>query len=167
MTHAPTLLTPPEDDYFMALALEQAKLGAQMGEVPVGAVLVFEGRVLARAFNQPIHLSDPTAHAEIQVLRLAGGLVNNYRLPGSTLYVTLEPCPMCVGAILHARVAKVVFGTPDAKTGAAGSVCNLFEEKKLNHHAAVMGGVLKEPCKQVLQAFFQARRVEKKRSSRF
>jgi tRNA(adenine34) deaminase len=148
-----------EDAVFMALALDQAHNGWAMGEVPVGAVVVRDGRVLATAFNQPIANHDPTAHAEIQALRAAATLVGNYRLPGCTLYVTLEPCAMCAGAIQHARIARVVFGASDPKTGACGSVVDLFAELKLNHHAVVEGGVMGERCSRMLSDFFAERRA--------
>jgi tRNA(adenine34) deaminase len=146
------------DQQFMALAIEQANCAALAGEVPVGAVLVRDGQVLAKAFNQPIGLHDPSAHAEMQVLRAAGQAESNYRLPGTTLYVTLEPCAMCGGAMLHARVERVVYGAPDPKTGAAGSALNLFSNQQINHQTQVEGGVLAEECGQVLKRFFKERR---------
>ena len=146
------------DAQFMRRALELARRASEAGEVPVGAVLVLDAEVIAEGFNAPISHADPTAHAEIQALREAAGKLGNYRLPGTTLYVTLEPCAMCVGAILHARVARVVFGAADPKTGAAGSVIDLFAEARLNHHAVVRGGVLAEECGQVLREFFSCRR---------
>ena len=146
------------DQQFMALAIEQADCAAAAGEVPVGAVLVRDGQVLAKAFNQPIGLHDPSAHAEMQVLRAAGQIEGNYRLPVTTLYVTLEPCVMCVGAMLHARVGRVVYGAPDPKTGAAGSALNVFANQQINHQTQVEGGVLAEECGQVLKTFFRERR---------
>jgi tRNA(adenine34) deaminase len=146
------------DQQFMALAIEQANCAALAGEVPVGAVLVRDGQVLAKAFNQPIGLHDPSAHAEMQVLRAAGQAESNYRLPGTTLYVTLEPCAMCAGAMLHARVGRVVYGAPDPKTGAAGSALNLFTNQQINHQTQVEGGVLAEECGDVLKRFFKERR---------
>jgi tRNA(adenine34) deaminase len=146
------------DQQFMALAIEQANCAALAGEVPVGAVLVRHGLVLAKAFNQPISLHDPSAHAEMQVLRAAGRAEGNYRLPGTTLYVTLEPCAMCAGAMLHARVERVVYGAPDPKTGAAGSALNLFDNQLINHQTQAEGGVLAEECGQVLKRFFKERR---------
>lgn len=146
------------DQQFMGLAIEQAQLAAQAGEVPVGAVLVRDGKVLAAAFNQPIAQHDPSAHAEMRALRQAAKLEQNYRLPGSTLYVTLEPCAMCSGAILHARVERVVFGAPDPKTGAAGSVLDVFSSKQINHQTRVEGGVMGEQCGQILRSFFKERR---------
>lgn len=146
------------DETFMQAALEQAGLAGQCGEVPVGAVVVCDGEIVGRGFNQPIRGNDPTAHAEVMALRDAGARLGNYRLPGCTLYVTLEPCAMCSGAIMHARVARVVFGARDPKTGVAGSVIDLYAEKRLNHHAEIVGGVLAEECGQLLTGFFAARR---------
>ncbi len=142
----------------MMQALEQAKLAAQAGEVPVGAVLVHNGAVISEAFNRPIGNHDPSAHAEMLALRSAAGEIQNYRLPGSTLYVTLEPCVMCAGAMLHARVDRVVFGARDPKTGAAGSVVDIFSINQLNHQTTVDGGVLESECGQVLKDFFKERR---------
>lgn len=142
----------------MRQALALAREAAAVDEVPVGAVLVVDGAVVGRGFNQPILRHDPTAHAEVMALRAAAEQVGNYRLPGSTLYVTLEPCVMCTGAIMHARVGRVVFGARDPKTGAAGSVIDLYGEERLNHHAQIEGGVLAEECGSLLSAFFAARR---------
>ncbi|MBL8486011.1 MAG: tRNA adenosine(34) deaminase TadA [Rhodocyclaceae bacterium] len=147
-----------QDEIFMREALALAREAAVVDEVPVGAVLVLDGAVVGRGFNQPIRRADPTAHAEIMALRDAATRLGNYRLPGSTLYVTLEPCVMCTGAIMHARVARVVFGARDPKTGAAGSVIDLYAENRLNHHADIAGGVLAEECGGLLSAFFAARR---------
>lgn len=146
------------DHQFMMQALEQAKLAAQEGEVPVGAVLVQDGKVISKAFNRPIGNHDPSAHAEMLALRSAAGEIENYRLPGSTLYVTLEPCVMCAGAMLHARVDRVVFGARDPKTGAAGSVVDIFSIYQLNHQTTVDGGILESECGQVLRDFFKERR---------
>ena len=148
------------DDDFMGLALAQAREAGVAGEVPVGAVLVKDGRVLATGRNAPIAASDPTAHAEIAALRSASQTQGNYRLDGCTLYVTLEPCAMCAGAMLHARLARVVFGAADPKTGAAGSVLNLFANTRLNHHTSVQGGVRANECSALLGEFFKARREE-------
>ena len=126
--------------------------------MPVGALVVLEGEIVGRGFNQPIGRSDPTAHAEIMALRDAAARLGNYRLPGCSLYVTLEPCAMCAGAIMHARIARVVFGARDPKTGVAGSVIDLFREERLNHHAEIFGGVLEAECGGMLSAFFAARR---------
>ena len=142
----------------MRAALDLARQAAAADEVPVGAVVVIDGEIVGRGCNQPIGRHDPTAHAEIQALRDAAQQLGNYRLPGSTLYATLEPCVMCTGAIMHARVARVVYGAPDPKTGAAGSVIDLYREPKLNHHAEIEGGVLAEECGALLSAFFAARR---------
>ena len=146
------------DRQFMQQALDQAKLAAAAGEVPVGAVLVRDGQVISTGFNQPITNSDPSAHAEMMALRAAASDESNYRLPGSTLYVTLEPCTMCAGAMLHARVDRVVFGATDPKTGAAGSVLNVFSEKQINHQTQVEGGIMGEECGQILRDFFKERR---------
>lgn len=142
----------------MRAALEQAHQAGRCGEVPVGAVVVCDGQIVGRGFNQPIGRHDPTAHAEVMALRDAGQRLGNYRLPGCELYVTLEPCAMCSGAIIHARLSRVVFGARDPKTGVAGSVIDLFQEKRLNHHATIVGGVLAEECGALLSSFFAARR---------
>ena len=146
------------DEACMGRALELARMGGEQGEVPVGAVVVVDGEIIGEGFNAPISLHDPTAHAEIQAMRAAAERLGNYRLSGATLYVTLEPCAMCAGAMMHARIGRVVFGAPDPKTGACGSVVDLFAEARLNHHAQVTGGVLAEACGAVLRSFFQARR---------
>ena len=147
------------DIAWMQLALAQATLAQQLGEVPVGAVLVdAQGELLATGFNRTIIDHDPTAHAEIVALRAGAQQVQNYRLPGASLYVTLEPCAMCLGAMLHARLARVVFGAPDPKTGVCGSVLNLATEKQLNHHTQVEGGVLAQECGDTLRQFFKERR---------
>ena len=146
------------DHQFMQQALDQAMLAGAAGEVPVGAVLVRDGQVISRGFNQPISNSDPSAHAEMMALRSAAQDESNYRLPGTTLYVTLEPCTMCAGAMLHARVERVVFGAADPKTGAAGSVLNVFSEKQINHQTQVEGGIMSEECGQILRDFFKERR---------
>jgi tRNA(adenine34) deaminase len=138
------------DQHFMRLALEQAKLAFAAGEVPVGAVLVKDKVIVGTGFNYPIALHDPSAHAEMQALRAGARELNNYRLPGCVMYVTLEPCAMCAGAMLHARLERVVYGASDLKTGVAGSVLNLFEYTKLNHHTQVTGGVLAQECSHVL-----------------
>jgi len=146
------------DEFFMREALALAREAGVAGEVPVGAVVVRAGEIIGRGFNQPILAHDPTAHAEIMALRDAARSLGNYRLPGCTLYVTLEPCAMCSGAIFHARLARVVFGAADPKTGAAGSVVDLYGEPRLNHHAEIVGGVLAEECGELLSSFFAARR---------
>jgi tRNA(adenine34) deaminase len=149
------------DGVYLKLAIDQARNAQTLGEVPVGAVIIHEGKVLSTGYNQPIGNSDPTAHAEIQAIRAAAALLGNYRLPECTLYVTLEPCVMCSGAIMHARMKRVVFGANDPKTGACGSIVNLFAERKLNHHTQVEGGVLEEDCAFLLKEFFAQRRLEK------
>ncbi|MES2128191.1 MAG: tRNA adenosine(34) deaminase TadA [Pseudomonadota bacterium] len=146
------------DSGFMQLALEQARLAWDHGEVPVGAVVVKDGAVIAVGYNQPIGSHDPTAHAEIVALRAAADKLGNYRLPGCELYVTLEPCVMCSGAMMHARLARVVYGALDPKTGACGSVLNLFEQEKLNHHTEVVGGVMADEAGGMLKDFFAERR---------
>jgi tRNA(adenine34) deaminase len=143
---------------WMKLALEQARLAQAMSEVPVGAVLVQDDQLIASAHNQPIYSNDPTAHAEIQLLRAAGKQLNNYRFPDTTLYVTLEPCTMCLGAMIHARVSRVVFGAYDQKTGVCGSCTDLSTSECFNHTIAIEGGVLENNCKQLLQEFFKKRR---------
>lgn len=143
---------------YMRQAISQAHNAWALGEVPVGAVVVRDGEIIATGFNQPIGTHDPTAHAEIMALRAAAAVLGNYRLPGCELYVTLEPCAMCSGAMMHARLARVVFGAPDPKTGACGSIVNLFEQEKLNHHTEVVGGVLAEECATLLKEFFAERR---------
>jgi tRNA(adenine34) deaminase len=152
----------------MRLALDQAHNALLVGEVPVGAVIVrHDGgvmQVVATGYNRPVTTHDPTAHAEIVALRHAATLLGNYRLPGCTLYVTLEPCAMCAMALMHARLARVVWAAPDPKTGAAGSVLDLFAEPRLNHHTAVRGGVLAEPCGALLREFFVRRRAEQRRA---
>jgi tRNA(adenine34) deaminase len=146
------------DEEAMAEALRLAEQAANAGEVPVGAVVVSRGRVIGRGFNAPISRHDPTAHAEIQALREAAAALGNYRLPGCTLVVTLEPCVMCAGAIMHARIARLVYGAADPKTGACGSVVDLFAEPKLNHHATVESGVLADESSRMLKTFFAGRR---------
>ena len=146
------------DETFMRRALELAQRAQSEGEVPVGAVVVLDEKIIGEGWNRPISASDPTAHAEVQAMRAAASKVKNYRLLGATLYVTLEPCAMCVGAMFHARIRRVVFGAADPKTGAAGSTVNLFEEKRLNHHALVQGGVLAAECGALLSGFFASRR---------
>ena len=146
------------DQELMQVALQLAKHAALAGEVPVGAIVIKDGVIIGSGSNTPIVNHDPTAHAEIQAMRAAAIHLGNYRLVGCTLYVTLEPCAMCSGAIQHARIARLVYGASDPKTGACGSVVNLMDEPKLNHHTQVTRGVLAEPCAQVLSEFFAARR---------
>ncbi|MBS0307536.1 MAG: tRNA adenosine(34) deaminase TadA [Proteobacteria bacterium] len=147
-----------DDQIYMRQALDQAHNAWALGEVPVGALVVKDGTIIATGFNQPIGTHDPTAHAEIMALRAAAELLGNYRLPGCELFVTLEPCAMCAGAMMHARLARVVFGASDPKTGACGSIVNLFEQEKLNHHTELVGGVLAEECGKLLKEFFAERR---------
>jgi tRNA(adenine34) deaminase len=146
------------DETYMREALQLAAQAAEAGEVPVGAVVVQDGRVIGRGFNAPVSSRDPTAHAEIRALRDAASMIGNYRLTGCSLYVSLEPCAMCAGAIMHARVARLIFGAFDPKTGACGSVVNLFAEPRLNHHTEFTGGVLAQDAARLLSGFFAARR---------
>jgi tRNA(adenine34) deaminase len=147
-----------EDARFMRKALSQAGRGAREGEVPVGAVVVSQGRVLARAHNRPIHLHDPSAHAEILALRRAAKKLGNYRLEGCDLYVTIEPCAMCVGAIVQARLRRLAFGAPDAKAGACGSALRVLNHRKLNHRVEVKGGIMAAVCAAIMQEFFRKKR---------
>jgi tRNA(adenine34) deaminase len=144
----------------MLAALQQAREAGAAGEVPVGAVVVKDGEIIGAGFNAPISRHDPAAHAEILALREAAKRLGNYRLPGCELYVTLEPCVMCVGAMLHARIARLVYGAADPKTGACGSVINLFAETKLNHHATVTPAVMAGECAALLREFFAAKRAK-------
>lgn len=146
------------DEFFMRLAIDQAHNAQVIGEVPVGAVVLYQDAVIATGFNQTITQSDPTAHAEIVALRFAAEKMGNYRLPGYELFVTLEPCAMCISALFHARFSRVVFGAADPKTGACGGVINLPAYKQLNHHTEVVGGILAENCGQLLRDFFIAKR---------
>lgn len=157
MTEAAALESP--DHHWMRHALRLAEQAGREGEVPVGAVLVKNGQLIAEGWNRPITQNDPSAHAEIQALRAAGHALGNYRLIDTTLYVTLEPCTMCAGAIIHARVARVVFGAPDPKTGAAGSVFNVLNSDQYNHRVDVQGGVLSTECAALLREFFRRRRA--------
>jgi tRNA(adenine34) deaminase len=145
-------------DAFMRAALEEARKGLGAGEVPVGAVVVVGGGIVGRGFNQPVGSHDPTAHAEIVAMREAARTVGNYRLVGSTMYVTIEPCLMCVGAMVHARVATLVFGAPEPKAGAVVSSCRAHELPSLNHRIEVLGGVLEIDCRAIIQEFFRGRR---------
>ena len=147
-----------EDEKWMSFALEQARKAEKEGEVPVGAILVKDDLIIARAHNKPISTNDPTAHAEIQLLRAAGEELKNYRLPGTTLYVTLEPCAMCLGAIMHARIERVVFGAHDPKTGVCGSSENFMEASCFNHKIDLASGVLENESKELLKNFFNSRR---------
>ena len=147
-----------DDTRFMKAALAEAKVAANADEVPVGAVLVRNGEIIARGLNRPVQDNDPTAHAEVMAIRAAATEERNYRLADSTLYVTLEPCPMCVGAMLHARIGRLVFGAYDPKAGAAGSVIDLCDDRRFNHRIEVNGGLLEEQCAALLQDFFAKRR---------
>ncbi|PJC86602.1 tRNA adenosine(34) deaminase TadA [Vibrio sp. HA2012] len=146
----------------MRKAMELAAMAEQEGEVPVGAVLVKDGQIIAQGWNRSIGEHDATAHAEIQVLRKAGQQLGNYRLTDTTLYVTLEPCPMCAGALLHSRVKRIVYGAPDLKAGAAGTVLDLFASQAAYHYAVIESGLLESECREQLQAFFRRRRKEQK-----
>lgn len=158
----PNIPASESDIAFMREALRLAEQAAQAGEVPVGAVVVKDGQIVGRGSNAPISKHDPTAHAEIAAMRDAAQSLGNYRLVGCELFVTLEPCVMCVGAMFHARIARVVYGARDLKTGAAGSVIDLFDEARLNHHAQIEGGLLAEECGKVLSGFFALRRAQQK-----
>ncbi len=151
-------MTDTFDETLMREALQLAQQAWRANEVPVGAVVVSKGEIIGRGFNSPISKNDPSAHAEIQALRDAAGKTGNYRLTDCSLYVTLEPCPMCAGAIMQARIANLVYGAADPKAGACGSVVNLFREAQLNHHTQVAGGVLSVECGEMLRRFFAARR---------
>ena len=148
----------PSDVEFMRLAIEQAERAGRAGEVPVGAVLVRDDQVVASGSNRPIGTHDPTAHAEIEALRAGGRALGGYRLTGTTLYVTLEPCAMCAAAIVHARVQRLVFGAWDPRVGAVGSVMNLFAQPEFNHRVDAFGGVLMDECAALLKSFFATRR---------
>ena len=151
-----------QDGNFMLAALEQARKAQAAGEVPVGAVVVKDGEIIGAGFNAPIGSHDPTGHAEILALRDAANRLGNYRLPGCELYVTLEPCAMCVGAMLHARIARLIYGAADPKNGACGSVIDLFSDPRLNHHATVTVGVMAEECGALLREFFSAKRAKER-----
>ncbi|MGH2272470.1 tRNA adenosine(34) deaminase TadA [Anaerohalosphaeraceae bacterium U12dextr] len=150
------------DQRYMRMAIDQAYIAEEHGDVPIGAVIVYNNRVIARAHNQRQLLNDPTAHAEMIALTQASEVVGNWRLHGCTIYVTLEPCPMCAGALVLARLDRLVFGTDDPKAGACGSLYNIVQDGRLNHRLEVVSGVLQEDCRFQLQAFFQRRRAENK-----
>ncbi|MDN3652093.1 tRNA adenosine(34) deaminase TadA [Thalassotalea ponticola] len=150
------------DLYYMRRALELADIAEQQGEIPVGAVIVHDNKIIAEGWNQSIQLNDPSAHAEMQAIRAAGEQLNNYRMLNCTLYVTLEPCPMCAGLLVHSRIQRLVFATSDLKTGACGSLFNLTDDQRLNHQVEVTSGVLAEQCASKLSSFFKRRRAEKK-----
>src|SRR6266446_543523 len=147
-----------DDALYMGLALDEARRAGAEGEVPIGAVVVRDGRVIGEGHNRPIAAMDPTAHAEIEALRQAARKLGNYRLPGATLYTTVEPCPMCCGAVLHARLARVVYGAPDPKGGAARSLYRLLDDPRMNHEVMVTGAVRSAECAALLSEFFRARR---------
>jgi tRNA(adenine34) deaminase len=151
-------LIDQNDEVFMRAAIEQAHAALKQNEVPVGAIVVKDGEIISQAFNSPITLQDPTAHAEILVLRNAGQRLNNYRLINADLYVTIEPCFMCMGALIHARIKRLIFGTYDLKAGAAGSVFDLTHHARLNHTIDVTSGVLEQECRELMQHFFRQRR---------
>ena len=151
-----------QDQRFMRVAIDQAEIARQNGDVPVGAVIVHEGQLIAKAYNQRQQLNDPTAHAEIIALTQAAEAVCSWRLDGCTIYVTLEPCPMCAGALVLARIDRLVYGCDDPKTGACGSLYNIVQDERLNHHLEVKSGVLEDECRRQLQEFFAGRRQENK-----
>jgi tRNA(adenine34) deaminase len=153
------------DEYWMQHALQLAQQAEQEGEVPVGAVVVLDNELIGEGWNRPIISQDPSSHAEINAIRAASSIRANYRLPGAELYVTLEPCVMCAGAIIHARIKRLIFGAYDAKAGAAGSVFELLPTDKLNHRVEVSAGVMESPCAEVLQAFFKQRRQMSKQAN--
>ena len=148
-----------EDEKWMRYAIIEANIAKVKGEVPVGSIIIQNNQIIAKAHNCPISKNDPTAHAEIEVLRKAGKKLLNYRLPKTTLYVTLEPCTMCLGAMIHARIERVVFGASDPKSGVCGSTIDLSSESIFNHQISVSGGVLEHECKDILQSFFKIRRI--------
>lgn len=151
-----------DHQFWMRKALQLADKAEQQGEIPVGAILVKNGQIIGQGWNQSIILNDPSAHAEMQAIREAGRVLNNYRLLGTTLYVTLEPCPMCAGLIVHSRIQTLVFGARDPKTGSAGSIMDLVSDQRLNHQVEVVPDVLSELCSERLSAFFRERRAQKK-----
>jgi len=151
-----------QDKRFMARAYALAEQAGSIDEIPVGAVVVCEGKIIGEGFNQSITLNDPSAHAEMIAIRQAGKMLKNYRMLDCTLYVTLEPCPMCAGLLVHSRIKKLIFATPDLKTGCAGSAFNLVANEQLNHQIEVQDGLMKEECSHLLSSFFQRRRAEKK-----
>jgi Cytosine/adenosine deaminases len=154
------LLSPAEDEVWMRLALEEARRAAEGGDVPVGAVVVRDGQVIGRGHNRREQDGDPTAHAEILAIRAASETLGAWRLTGSTLYVTIEPCPMCAGALVLARIDRLVYGAADPKAGAAGSLWNIVQDERLNHRLQVTAGVLEDECREIIQSFFRERRVK-------
>jgi len=156
----PSFTSKQDDERYMRMAIDQAFIAEENGDVPIGCVIVFEGRVIGKAYNQREQLHDPTAHAEIIALTQAADFIGNWRLHGCTIYVTLEPCPMCAGALVLARLDRLVFGTDDPKTGSCGSLYNIVQDERLNHRLAVMPHILQKDCQDQLQAFFRRRRQE-------
>ena len=154
------MLSPAEDEVWMRLALEEARRAAEGGDVPVGAVVVRDGQVIGRGHNRREQDGDPTAHAEILAIRAASETLGAWRLTGSTLYVTIEPCPMCAGALVLARIDRLVYGAADPKAGAAGSLWNIVQDERLNHRLQVTAGVLEDECREIIQSFFRERRVK-------
>jgi tRNA(adenine34) deaminase len=150
------------DEYFMQKAFKLALKAEKNNEIPVGAVVVYQGKIIGEGFNQSIMLNDPSAHAEMLAIRQAGEYLNNYRMLDCTLYVTLEPCPMCAGLLVHSRIKRLVYASPDYKTGSAGSTFNLVSNEQLNHQVTVTGGILQVECSQLISDFFKRRRSEKK-----
>ena len=161
-SNSPTQSPVEDDTYWMAAALERAQRAEALGEVPVGAIIVADNKIIGEGWNTPITDHDPSAHAELSAIRMAAKAVQNYRVVNATLYVTLEPCPMCAGAIVHSRLQRVVFGAYDLKTGAAGSAFQLLNDSKMNHQPELCAGVMKEQCADVISSFFARRRAEKK-----
>ena len=147
-----------EDEKWMRIAINEANLAISKNEIPVGAIIIQHGEIISKAHNQPISNNDPTAHAEILALRIAGQKLKNYRLTGCTLYSTLEPCAMCFSAMIHARINRIVFGAPDSKSGVCGSGKSLNNQKKFNHEISLLGGILEDDCRKILQKFFKERR---------
>lgn len=160
MTEQPLSINDLDDQHYMRMAIDQAYIAEENGDVPIGCVIVYEEKVIAKAYNQREQLHDPTAHAEIIALTQAAEFIGNWRLDGCTIYVTLEPCPMCAGALVLGRLDRLVYGTTDPKTGAVESLYNIVQDERLNHRLQVTAGVLKEDCRKQLQAFFQRRRQE-------
>lgn len=156
-----------EDQQFMKLAIEQAKVAEENGDVPIGAVIVYKDQVIGRAYNQREQLNDPTAHAEIIALTQAAAYLSSWRLNGCTIYVTLEPCPMCAGALVLARIDRLVYGCDDPKAGACKSLYNIVQDERLNHRLEVASGVLEEDCSELLQGFFARRRRENKNNNQY
>ena len=155
-----------EDEQFMQVAIEQAKIAEENGDIPIGAVIVYKNQIIAKAYNQREQLQDPTAHAEIIALTQAAAFVESWRLNGCTMYVTLEPCPMCAGALVLARMDRLVYGCDDPKAGACKSLYNIVQDERLNHRLEVTSGVLQEQCRQQLQEFFSQRREENKKNNK-